>query len=152
MAPTVGEILFVDTNVFLTATDRSRARHLIARNLLTEAGKGEFHLALSGQVVREYLVVATRSTEANGLGLSPGDALRNVEVFTSPPFAFCEESQAVSQHLRELISRYGLTGRRLHDANIVATMAVHGISRLVTQNAKDFAQIEEVEIYRLDDT
>ena len=144
--PTVGEILFVDTNVFLTATDRTRSQHVIARSLLTEAGTGEFQLALSGQVLREYLVVATRPVEANGLGLSTRDALRNVEIFASPPFAFCDEPESVSHHLVQLTRRYELAGRRIHDANIVATMTAHGIARLITQNVRDFEQMAEIEV------
>jgi len=151
MTPTAGEILFIDTNVLLTATDRSRNHHVTARNLLTEAAKGTFHLALSGQVVREYLVVATRPVDVNGLGLSPRDAMRNVEVFTRLPFTFCDESEAVSIRLRQLTSQYGFIGRQIHDANIVATMAVHGISHLVTQNTSDFEQMGEIQVSDLDD-
>jgi len=141
-----GEILFTDTNILLTATDRSRNHHEAARNLLMEAGTGKFHLALSGQVLREYLVVATRPVDVNGLGLSMPDALRNVEVFTSPPFVFCEETETVSVRLRELAATHGLVGRRLHDANLVATMLVHGISRMVTQNTADFLELREIQV------
>jgi predicted nucleic acid-binding protein len=144
--PMAGEILFTDTNILLTATDRSRNHHEAARNLLMEAGTGKFHLALSGQVLREYLVVATRPVDVNGLGLSMPDALRNVEVFTSPPFVFCEETETVSVRLRELAATHGLVGRRLHDANLVATMLVHGISRMVTQNTADFLELREIQV------
>jgi len=147
--PMVGEILFADTNIFLTATDRSRKNHEIARNLLMEASRGQFHLALSGQVLREYLVVATRPVDVNGLGLSSHSALRNVHVFTNPPFTFCEESEAVSIKLRELAEIKDLTGRRLHDANIAATMLVHGITTIVTQNASDFTQLGEIQVRNL---
>ena len=57
---TAGEILFADTNVFLSATDRSREHHAEARELLQAAGAGKAVLAVSGQIIREYLVVATR--------------------------------------------------------------------------------------------
>ena len=144
--PTVGETLFLDTNILLTATDRSRKHHDAARKLLTEAGTGQFHLALSGQVLREYLVVATRPTDVNGLGLPVPDALRNVDVFSSPPFLFCEESERVSKRLRELAAAYGLVGRRLHDANLVATMLIRGITRLVTQNTSDFSEFSEIQV------
>ena len=144
--PTVGEVLFADTNVFLSATDRSRSQHEAARDLLIEAGDGRFQLALSGQVVREYLVVATRPVDANGLGLETQEALRNVQVFTSAPFIFCDEPEAVSHRLRDLTAARELTGRRIHDANIAATMLVHGIPRLVTQNTRDFVELKEIEV------
>ena len=54
----VDDILFVDTNVLLTATDESRQLHSEALNLLAGTINLEKRLATSGQVVREYLVVA----------------------------------------------------------------------------------------------
>ena len=60
---TAGELLLDDTNVFLSATDRSRKHHAEARELLQAAGAGKAILAVSGQIIREYLVVATRPVE-----------------------------------------------------------------------------------------
>ena len=132
-----GEILFLDTNVLLTATDRSRPDHLSARRLLSLARRGGFHLAVSGQVVREYLVVATRPTNANGLGLGVPDALRNVAQFRRRT-VLLDENEAVSNRLTALIASCATAGKRIHDANIVATMLTHGIALLVTQNREDF--------------
>ena len=73
--------LFVDTNVLLTATDESRPLHSEALNLLSGTTGRDKRLAASGQVVREYLVVATRPIENNGLGLSVADAEANVTEF-----------------------------------------------------------------------
>ena len=83
--------------------------------------------AASGQVLREYLVVATRPAEVNGLGLSVPDALANVDEFARHLDLY-DETVAVSTRLRQLALDHDLRGKRLHDANIVATMSVHGIS------------------------
>ena len=64
---TVGDTLFVDTNVLLTATDESRPLHREATRLLTGEVIQGLSLAASGQVLREYLVVATRPADVNGL-------------------------------------------------------------------------------------
>lgn len=142
---TVDDVLFADTNVFLEATDRSRPLHDMARTLLEQAAHGHRHVALSGQVVREYLAVATRPGEVNGLGLSAEDALSNIDVFARPPFQFCDESEIVSQHLQKLVRDHGLVGKRIHDANIVATMLGSGIHHLVTLNQTDFGSFEQIE-------
>ena len=146
---TAGEILFADTNVFLSATDRSREQHAQARELLQAAREGKVVLAVSGQIIREYLVVATRPVEVNGLGLAAEDALKNVNVFTRPPFLFCEESEKVARRLRDLVKTHRLMGKRVHDGNIVATMLAEGIDRLITENVGDFASFEEVEVVGL---
>ena len=89
--------------------------------LTSEAGST---LALSGQIIREY-VGATRPVEVNGLGMSTADALHNIRTFMTRA-VLCPETEAVSARLRSLTATYTLNGRRIHDANIVATMAAHG--------------------------
>ena len=68
----------VDTNVLLTATDESRLLHGDAGRRLNESGHRGLHLAANGQILREYLVAATRALEMNGLGLQVRDAAANV--------------------------------------------------------------------------
>lgn len=149
MTPTAGDILFVDTNVLLTATDDSRPRHRDAIRLFNEAEAQGVHLAVSGQIFREYLVVATRSWDANGLGLDVRDAVANVNEFLRRTHAY-GETEEVARRLRQLALTYSLSGKVLHDANIVATMTVNGISVLVTQNLADFARFKEIEAVGLE--
>jgi predicted nucleic acid-binding protein len=59
-----GEIAFVDTNVLLSATDSAPPDHHIARAVFEKSIPTGVHLAVSGQVVREYLGVATRAVAA----------------------------------------------------------------------------------------
>ena len=140
----VGEVVFVDTNVLLSATDESRAHHREALRLIAESGARGVHLAASGQILREYLVVATRPVEVNGLGLAVADATANLQQFLRYLHTY-DESEAVASRLRDLGLGHGLRGKRFHDANIVATMAAHGIRTLVTQNEDDFTAFDEIE-------
>lgn len=142
---TVGDTLFVDTNVLLIATDEFRALHQEAMQLLSGSATQGLSLAISGQVLREYLVVATRPVDVNGLGLSTEVAVANFNEFLGS-LNMCEETVEVSRRLRQLALAHDLQGKRLHDANIVATMEAHGISALVTQNAGDFTPFEDVAI------
>ena len=144
MTITAGEVLFVDTNVLLTATDESRPRHMDARHAVESAGERGLHLAVSGQIVREYLVVATRPVDVNGLGLNSTQALQNIEAFRAF-LALYAETEAVLEHLCRLIEARGLEGKRIHDANIAATMLAHGLAILVTENPADFSGIPGVQ-------
>lgn len=42
------------------------------------------------------------------------------------------------------MARFGVRGKKVHDANVVATMAVRGIQRLATFNSADFRRYEAV--------
>ena len=147
---TVGDTLFVDTNVLLIATDESRSLHREAMQLLAGSVAQDLSLATSGQVLREYLVVATRPVNVNGLGLSTEVAVANVNEFLGS-LSMCEETEEVSGRLRQLAVTHNLSGKRLHDVNIVATMEAHGIRAVVTQNPDDFAPFEDVAIMSITD-
>lgn len=132
-----GELAFVDTNVLLTATDRGRTGHEMARSLFSAAIRAGVHLSISGQVLREYLVVATRPVDANGFGLPLPKALHNIRGFRART-VFVEEVEAVTDELLGLLISTDISGKRIHDANIAATMGAHDITTLVTANPGDF--------------
>ena len=150
MALTGDDTLFVDTNVLLTATDELRPFHREAAQLLAAPAGHHRHLAVNGQVLREYLAVATRPADVNGLGLGVRDAIDNVSEFLRWLDLY-DETAEVSRRLRELVLTHGLRGRRIHDANIVATMLPYDIRSLVTGNAGDFAPFEDVSILAITD-
>ena len=139
------DLVFVDTNILLTATDESRPNHEAARQLIAESGSRGLHLGTSGQVLREYLVVATRPVDANGLGLDTHDATDSVKAFLRY-ISLYEETRAVANNLRQLGLTHQLRGNRFHDANIVATMSAHGIRSLVTEDVSDFARFDDVDV------
>lgn len=148
MAIAAGETLFLDTNVFVAATDESRPFHAVARTLIARGRSVGLHGATSGQVIREYLVVATRPLAANGLGLSSADALGNIEKMTRH-LLFCDEPESVSVRLRRLVGAGKIAGKAVHDANIVATLMEQGIRLLATENPEDFAGYPQIETVRL---
>ena len=131
--------VLLDTNVLLAATDEARAGHRQALTILNTWPADGTALYLSGQILREYLVVATRPVQANGLGLSRQDAIGNVEQLRALTW-FLTEDQRVSDRLRGLVRERRVTGKQIHDANVVATMLVHGVATVVTENAGDFAR------------
>lgn len=134
---------FIDTNVLLAASDQDRPTHADAVGFLESGLSGERRLFASGQVFREYLVVATRPLENNGFGLSPSDALSNLEAF-GQCIQLLDESQAAARQLRQLVRRYSIRGKRIHDTNIVATMRENGLSYLKTYNQDDFSIFENI--------
>jgi predicted nucleic acid-binding protein len=132
----------LDTNVFLSATDESRAEHRQALLVFNDlAGRGTT-LYASGQVMREYLSVATRPTGSNGLGLKQADALANARAFRTRTTLLTEDTR-VADRLLDLLDEIACGGKQVHDANIVATMLVHGIDRLITINVADFTRFED---------
>lgn len=144
MEAAVGETLFLDTNVLLHATDGLRPFHEEAQRLITGAVTSGFHLAVSDQVLREYLSVATRPANSSGLGLEAPDAARNVERFSEFTI-FLDETEPVAQRLRELVRKLRVSGKRIHDANIAATLLAHRVRFLITEDGSDFTRFGGIE-------
>ncbi|MGH3320832.1 MAG: type II toxin-antitoxin system VapC family toxin [Streptosporangiaceae bacterium] len=134
--------MILDTNVLLAATDEGRAEHGEALAMLDHwPGEGAT-LYASGQILREYLAVATRPADHNGLGLSRSDAVTNVRAIRERTRLLAENAK-VSDRLLELVKETACGGKQIHDANVVATMLVHGVDAIVTMNVDDFARFDQ---------
>jgi len=146
---TDAKTVFVDTNVLLSATDLQRTLHQAALEFLNDwPNRGQI-LATSAQVFREYLAVATRPVEVNGLGLGVDDALANVAAFRGRMRLLSETEQSWDR-LRGLVASYRCSGKQIHDANLVATALASGVTKLVTANAADFSRFSpEMEVIDL---
>ena len=146
---TVPDRVMLDTNVLLAATDEGRAEHHDALKVLNDWAAMHTELCTSGQVLREYLSVATRPRVQNGLGLNTPDALGNVRAIRARSTLLAEDSK-VADRLLGLLADVECRGKQVHDANLVATMLVHGIGTVVTMNLEDFARFEQhVSLVRL---
>jgi predicted nucleic acid-binding protein len=131
----------LDTNVLLAATDEGRAEHDQALSIVNDwPGRGTT-LYTSGQIMREYLAVATRPAKKNGLGMRLADALANVRAFRARTSLLGEDGK-VADRLLTLLDDIACGGQQIHDANVVATMLVHGIDAIVTINLVDFTRFE----------
>jgi predicted nucleic acid-binding protein len=139
MATRVADRAFVDTNVLVAATDEQRPDHKASRTVLLDWPGTGVALYASGQVFREYLAVASRPSESNGLGLSRLEAVANVRHLRSR-LRLVEETSKVADRLLDLLDLVDCGGKQIHDANVVATMLVHGVDVIVTRNVADFAR------------
>ena len=128
------DAVLIDTNVLLEATDERRRYHADAVALL-ESGTV---LTMSAQVIREYLAVATRPVAVNGLGVTIGDALANVREFRRNVRLLPEERPILPAFL-QLLVRVPCSGKRVHDAHIVATAIAHRVRTIVSLNRDDLS-------------
>ena len=141
-----GDIAFLDTNILLAMTDLGRPSHAAAVSAFEGLYDQGVHPAINGQVAREYLVVATRPVDRNGLGMTTADALDNLETFRARTI-FLEETEDVADELAALLRARSIAGKRIHDANILATMRRHEVRILLTLNPSDFSGAEDIHLH-----
>ena len=89
-------------------------------------------------VLREYLAVLTRPQTFTS-PISIPTLASQVRAFESR-FRIAEEGANVTSQLLSLVGQFAVGGKQIHDANIVATMQVHGIGQLLTHNVSDFSR------------
>lgn len=135
--------VMLDANVLIAASDHDRPEHHQALQLLSHWPARGVSLCTSGQVLREYLSVATRPASRNGLGIPLGHAVANARAFRSRT-TILDDTDRVTERLLELLASIACTGKQVHDANVVATMLAHKVSAIVTMNLKHFARFDAV--------
>ena len=136
MARTGVEPVFLDTNILVHANVAESPRHRVALETVKQFSEAGVEIWISRQVLREFLAVLTRPQ----VFLKPRPVsmiaarVRQFETL----FRIAEENAAVTARLLDLLERTPVGGKQVHDANIVATMLSHGVTRLVTENTRDF--------------
>lgn len=141
MTTPVADRAVLDTNVLLAATDEGRDEHESAVASLNIWPGSGLVLYTSGQIMREYLAVATRPADQNGLGMARAVAIANVRALRTRLHLLVEDEK-VADRLLDVLEAVECIGKQVHDANVVATMLVHGIDTVVTINVSDFARFE----------
>lgn len=134
--------IFVDTNILVYASVVSAPQHQLANDALQQLHDVNIDCVVSQQILREYITVIMRLRNA-GNDLSTEAILDNVAVFRNQ-YVVVEDTPAVIDMLLDLLRRFPESDRRIYDANIVATMLVHGVRRLLTHNIRDFARYADL--------
>ena len=132
----------IDTNVLIYSTVAGNPWHASARQWLSDLQGAGHPLCVSPQIVREFLVVLTRG-DVFSQTFSPAQAL---DIFADlrPSLTILTESGTAFDHLLDLVEKYEVKGKAIHDAQVVATMLAHGLTRLVTYNQSDFQRYSEI--------
>ncbi|MGD1091831.1 MAG: PIN domain-containing protein [Bryobacteraceae bacterium] len=137
--------VLVDTNILLRSIEPPHPQHAIAvgavYQLLAEGTPVYFTL----QNIAEFWNVATRPSESNGLGLSITSTLGEVEKIEGL-LTLLRDTPAVYAEWKRIIVELGVSGVKVHDARLVATMKTHGVRSLLTFDVDDFTRYTGIEV------
>lgn len=138
--PMVVERVIIDTNVLVAAADSTRPGHLAARSLIESDPRA---LCVSGQVLREFLVVGTRPVAQNGLGMAGPAVVMALAEHTST-LGLVDETAGSRQLLSSLVAEGRAAGTQVHDANLVAVAVEHGATTIITANRRHFERFADL--------
>jgi predicted nucleic acid-binding protein len=102
-------------------------------------------VCVTSQNLIELWTVSTRPAENNGLGLTPAQADRVVARVENSVFRL-PDSDDVYPEWRRLVVTHGVSGKKAHDARLIAAMTVHRIIHILTFNVEDFARYAGINV------
>lgn len=138
--------VFFDTNILVYLSNEDAPFHAGAVRKFKEFMKDGAEIWISRQVLREYAVVMSRPENVER-PLKSSEIAEDLNKWQKI-FNVGDETNEVTQSLIDLLKRYDLRGKRIHDANIVATMITHDIKNIFTYNTSDFRMFKEISIFK----
>lgn len=132
--------VLVDTNVLLRRVHHAHPQNRLTRQAMTRIAERGNELCVASQNLIEFWAVCTRPLTQNGLGLLPAQASSVLLRIESSVTRLADDPDRVYPEWRKLVTTYGVSGKKAHDARLVAAMNVHGITHIVTFNVGDFGR------------
>lgn len=139
--------IFIDTNVLIYANNRESDLCELAREKINKLTGRVNSLVISDQIIREYLVIMTRPGFIEK-PVSNKSALEDVERMRKEFTLILPDLNSLNT-LIELIGKYEIKGKRIHDAAIVSLMLTNGINDILTHNTDDFKSFRELTVHPL---
>src|SRR5260370_38849611 len=119
----------LDTNVLLRGLDRNHPQCRVVRRAIIALRREEGRLCLAPRNLIEFWAVATRPVDANGLGMSiewAAAQLGKMKHF----FAILPDTAEVLPEWERLVIQHQVSGKKAHDARLVAALNIHGVSHI----------------------
>jgi predicted nucleic acid-binding protein len=130
--------LLADTNLLLRLSDSGAALHPTAAQALAALFARGDEVFITAQNLVEFWAVATRPRESNGFGWNTQRTQQEVADIRAR-FPLLPDTAEILDCWLRVVTSSSVSGKRTHDARLVAVMQVHSISRLLTFNTADFA-------------
>jgi uncharacterized protein len=132
--------MLVDSNLLVYAIDSSSPNNEAAQEFLASNLP---KLVIADQNILEALRVLTHSKYKNAMTVLDAQSaldsiISNLRVIRPTGLTY--------EIAKGLIKKYGLSGNQIFDAYLAATALSNSVSKIATNNVKDFARFSEIEV------
>ncbi len=141
--------MFIDTNIFVSASFETAPEYRRARKILGKILLGTEPVRISNQVIREYIAAVTRPQKW-AVPMTVRASLQQAEKMQSV-CTMLEDNQEVLNYLMKISREVPVVGLQIHDANIVATMLAYGERRLLTFDAGFYRYSQMIDLVSIED-
>jgi predicted nucleic acid-binding protein len=130
----------VDTSVLARLANTADPFHGVAAHAVLELHRRGEMLHITPQNLVEFRNAATRPKSLNGLGLSAAETEAKAAIFEAT-FPLVSETPDIYPAWKDVVSTFGIIGKQVHDARLVAICHVNAMSHLLTFNGSHFRRM-----------
>ena len=131
--------ILLDTNILLRWANEKDPEYQITIEALDKLDLQHNTPYTTPQNYVEFWSVATRPVSVNGLGLPVAETLVLMKRLRAL-FPMLPDIAAIFDEWLNLVTVAAVSGRRVHDARLVAVMLAHGVDSILTFDTDDFAR------------
>ena len=139
--------ILIDTNVLIYFSFNDSPLYNKASEKLNYYRNNAYELCITTQVIREFLVTYTRLLKDMKTPLADDFVEKTIEFFEQ--YKLYSENEFTTRQLISNILKYNLSGKIIHDANIVSLMQSYNIKHILTHNVDDFMRFDDITIIPL---
>ena len=131
----------VDTNILVYSNDKSSDFFVPAKQLVERVQNGQVEGVLALQNLVEFCAVVTnRKAVPNVMSLK--EAVKKVGNIMRLGFVVILPNNDTGDLFLKILEEKGVSGQKIHDIFLAATLLSNGVNTLVTENASDFSGIK----------
>ncbi len=139
-------MILLDSNILIRLVVKSDASFRDVRSAVSKLLRQGEQLAYATQTVAEAWVVLTRPTSVRGgFGLTYTEA-RTCRNRLERAFLLLEDRPEMYQCWKQIVDQHQIIGVNAHEARLVATMQMHGVTRILTFNVNDFKRYQHLDV------
>ena len=139
--------IFVDTSVVLRYAAAEDSRHGLVLKCVLDLLKASHDLVYTPQVDETRILGRYDSPPGKQwLWINCSRIYKELMRSIENVMVLLEDVPEIHQSWRDLVERYDVKGKQVHDANHVAAMLAHGIEEVLTLDERDFRRYREIRI------
>ena len=131
------EIYGIDTNILVYASDKNSIFYSKSRKTIEEIAKGKIFGVITPQNILEYISVVT-SKKRLSKSVEIDSAIKAIEGFIESGIDIVYPTKESTQLALKFAEKTGISGRKIFDFYLAATLIENDIKFLITANSSDF--------------
>ena len=142
------DLILFDSNIFICAELEGLEHHGEAKSLRDRALSGELNACINPQVISEFFSVVThqgRSGPEKPLSTSEASALVK-KYYESEDITLIYPGPQTIGLMLSFLEAHPVSGPRIHDLRIAATMLENGVNQIVTYDEHVFAHLPGITV------